>query len=161
MNTPESLVEFHRRCHQSFSKLLDHCGSLTAEELHRKLDGFGYPTVQLQIHHVIAAERYWFGVLQGRMDVDEDEDQYPDISRLKRYRENIAVACERFLRESSSEELDVPREMTTWGGKVKVLVPAHVIIRTQVHIFHHQGQILAMCRLLGKPANGFDYPIES
>jgi uncharacterized damage-inducible protein DinB len=51
--------------------------------------------------------------------------------------------------------------MITWRGEKKILVPAHVIIRTQVHIYHHQGQILAMCRLLGRPANGFDYPIES
>jgi uncharacterized damage-inducible protein DinB len=161
MNGPESLVEFHRRCHQSFSRLLDHGESLTEEELHRKLEGFGYPTVQLQIHHVIAAERYWLGVLQGRIDVDEDEDQYPDISRLKRFREETAGECERYLRGSSSAELSEPRELITWGGQRKVLVPAHVMIRTQVHIFHHQGQILAMCRLLGKPANGFDYPMES
>lgn len=161
MNGPEPLIEFHRRCHQSFSRLLDHCGSLTEEELHRKLEGFGYSTVQLQVHHVIGAERYWLGVLEGRMDVDEDEDLYPDISRLKRYRERVAGECERYLRESSPEEFGTPREMITWGGNKKRLVPAHVIIRTQVHIYHHQGQILAMCRLIGKPANGSDYPIES
>jgi len=155
------MLEFHRRCHQSFSKLLEHCGCLTGEELHRKLEGFGYSTVQLQVHHVIAAERYWLGVLQGRMDVDEDEDLYPDILGLKRFREGVAGECEQYLRESSTEELGKPREMITWGGKKKILVPAHVIVRTQVHIYHHQGQILAMCRLLGRPANGFDYPIES
>lgn len=161
MNEPEALLEFHRRCHRSFARLLDHGESLTEEELHRKLDGFGYSTVQLQVHHIIAAERYWLGVLQGRMDVDEDEDRYPDISSLRRFRESVAGECERLLRDSSSAELSEPREMMTWGGKKKVLVPAHVIIRTQVHIYHHQGQILAMCRLLGKPANGFDYPIEA
>lgn len=161
MNEPESLLDFHRRCHQSFAKLLDHCGSLTETELHRKLEGFGYPTIQLQVHHVIAAERYWLGVLQGRMDVDEDEDLYPDVAKLKRFREDVANECERYLRESSSAELNQPRDMITWGNKKKRLVPAQVIIRTQAHIYHHQGQILAMCRLLGKPANGFDYPIES
>lgn len=161
MNGPEFLTGFHRRCQQSFSRLLDHCASLTEDELHRKLEGFGYSTVQLQIHHVIGAERYWLGVLHGRMDVDEDEDRYPDIPRLQSFREEIADRCDRYLRESSSVELSEPREMITWGGEKKILIPAHVIVRTQVHIYHHQGQILAMCRLLGKPANGFDYPIES
>ena len=160
MNTPDSLLEFHRRCHESLGKLLDHCGSLTPDELHRNLAGFGYPTIQIQLHHVIAAERYWIGVLQGRMDVDEDEEEYPSVDSLKSFREKIFSVCEEYLRDASRDELIEPREMTTWGDRKKVLVPAHVIIRTQVHIYHHLGQVLAMCRLLGKPANVFDYPIE-
>jgi len=31
-------------------------------------------------------------------------------------------------------------------------------MRTLTHFFHHQGQIAAMCRLLGKPVSGLDYP---
>lgn len=91
--------------------------------------------------------------------MDEDEDLYPDLSTLIRFREEVAHESERYLRESSPGELDEPREMTIWGDRKKRLAPAHVIIRTQVHIYHHQGQVLAMCRLIGKPANGFDYPI--
>jgi uncharacterized damage-inducible protein DinB len=32
-------------------------------------------------------------------------------------------------------------------------------MRTMTHIYHHQGQVTAMCRLLGRPVNGLDYPI--
>jgi len=160
MYTPESLLEFHRRCHASFAKLLEHCDTLTNEELHRSLAGFGDATVHLQIHHVIAAERYWLGVLQGRIDVDEDQDAYPTVALLQAFRRKISDLTERYLDEVAPDALTQPRDMITWGGKTRRLTPAHVIIRAQVHIYHHQGQILAMCRLLGKPATGFDYPVE-
>ncbi|MBK9305322.1 MAG: hypothetical protein IPM94_16040 [bacterium] len=28
------------------------------------------------------------------------------------------------------------------------------------HVFHHQGQLTAMCRLLGRPSEGLDYPLD-
>ena len=160
MYSPESLIEFHRRCHASLSKLLEHCDTLTGEELHRRLVGFGGATVHLQVHHLIAAERYWLGVLQGRLDIDEDQEKYPTVRSLMAFREEVYDLMERYLREASPDQLMQPRNMTTWDGRTRLLAPAHVIIRTQVHIYHHQGQILAMCRLLGKPGTGFDYPIE-
>ncbi len=40
------------------------------------------------------------------------------------------------------------------------IFPAHVILRTQTHLFHHMGQITAMCRLLGHPIPpGIDFPV--
>ena len=40
------------------------------------------------------------------------------------------------------------------------LAPAHVILRTQTHVFHHMGQLAAMCRLLGHPIpQGMDFPL--
>jgi uncharacterized damage-inducible protein DinB len=32
-------------------------------------------------------------------------------------------------------------------------------MRTITHIYHHQGQVAAMFRLLGSPSPGFNYPI--
>ena len=33
--------------------------------LDQELEGFGYPSIRLQLHHVIGAEQYWVGVLRG------------------------------------------------------------------------------------------------
>lgn len=158
--TAETLVEFHERAHRSLKRLLEHCRQLRAEELNRELAGFGYPTVRLQLHHVIGAEKYWIGVLQGRIDVDENDPDYPTIESLEVYRQQVLSATAEYLRASSVEELNTARSMMTWGNRKRILTPAHVFIRTQTHIYHHQGQIVAMCRLLGKPAAGMDYPIE-
>lgn len=157
--TAEALVELHERAHLSLKKLLEHCRQFSIEELNRELIGFGYPTVRLQLHHELDAEKYWIGVLQGRIDVDENDSDYPTIDSLEAYRQQVLSATAEYLRAASIEELNTARRMITWGNRERILTPAHVFIRTQTHLYHHQGQIAAMCRLLGKPATGMDYPI--
>jgi uncharacterized protein YaiI (UPF0178 family)/uncharacterized damage-inducible protein DinB len=157
--TPEALLDLHERAHRSLAALLTHCREFNSEEIDRELPGFGYPTVRLQLHHEIGAEKYWIGVLQGRIDAEEDAPDYPTIESLVAYRKQVFAVTEGYLRTASVEELNAPRPMMTWGNREKVLTPAHVFMRTMTHIYHHQGQVTAMCRLLGRPVNGLDYPI--
>ncbi len=160
MFTAANLSDIHSRAQETLRKLLAHCASLTADELNREMDAFGDPTVQLQLHHVISAERYWVGVLEGRMDVDEDQADYPTAEILETFRQQVFALGENYLKGASVEELNTPRPMITWGNKERVLYPAHVIIRTQMHIYHHMGKVGAMCRIMGKPIPpGMDYPI--
>jgi uncharacterized damage-inducible protein DinB len=93
------------------------------------------------------------------MDVDEDHGQLRAIDDLERYRAEVFAATEAYLRGASPEELSEPRPMATWGGETRVLVPALIVVRTQVHLYHHQGKILAMCRLLGKPGEGMNFSL--
>jgi uncharacterized damage-inducible protein DinB len=161
MFTSPILQDIHHRAHQSLTKLLVHCRGLSDEELHRPvIEGLSEPSVQLLMHHIISAERYWVGVLQGRMDVDEDQADYPTADRLEAFRQRIFASTEEYLRGASSEEFSTSRPMITWGNKERILIPAHVIIRTQMHIYHHFGQVAVMCRIMGKPIPpGMDYPI--
>jgi len=158
--TSEALLDLHERAHISMHKLLMHCQKLSAEDMIRELQGFGYGTVLLQLHHVIAAEKYWVSVLAGSMLIDDDPSDDTTIDSLSDYRKEVFDATEIYLRGASAEELNTARTMTTWGNKERTIVPAHVLLRTQTHFFQHQGQILAMCRLLGKPASGMDFPLE-
>ncbi len=160
MYTPDALLDLHERAHRSLTALLAHCRGLGREGIDRELPGFGYPTVRLQLHHEIGAEKYWLGVLEGRIDAEEDAPDYPTVESLEVYRERVFAATEAYLKGASPGELNTARPMTTWGNRKRVLVPAQVVIRTQMHLYHHQGQVLAMCRLLGRPCNGLDYPIE-
>ena len=123
------------------------------------MDGFGYPTVRLQLHHIIGVQEYWLGVIQGHFNADEDDQLYPTIESLEKYRQQVYGATENYLKAASNEELNTPRKMMTWQKIERILTPAHIIVRTQTHIYHHQGQILAICRLLGKPVSGLDFPI--
>jgi len=159
MHTPEALLDLHERAHRNLSALLAHCRELGGEGIDREFAGFGYPTVRLQLHHAIGAEKYWIGVLQGRIDADDDSPDYPTVEALEVYRENVFMATEAYLRGASVEELNTARSMMTWGNREQVIVPAHVLVRTLTHLYQHQGQIAAMCRLLGKPPTGLDYPI--
>ncbi|MFH1843641.1 MAG: DinB family protein [bacterium] len=163
MYTSEALLDLHDRAHQNLQQLLAHCRDLSDEELNRELPGFGYPTVRLQLHHGIGAELYWIGVLKGVILADDDNPDYPTVESLETFREQVFSKTEEYLRAASAEELNNARSMMTWGNREQLLTPAHVFMRTLTHLYHHQGQILAMCRLLGKPASGrpsgFDFPL--
>ncbi len=160
MYTVEALNDLHARTHWSVEKLLDHCAGFSETELARELEGFGYATLLEQLQHVIGAERYWVGVLQGEMLTHEDEADRASVGALRAFRERVVRATRDYLDAATPEELNTAREMTTWGDKQVVLVPARVVIRTQTHVFQHQGQVAAMCRLLGRPVpRGLDFPL--
>jgi len=154
------LTEIHRRAHTNLAALLDHCAQLPEGAIDRELDGFGYPTIRLQLHHLIGAEEYWIGVLKSDFRAEDDDYLYPTIDSLEEYRGKTAAATIRYLEETTEEELLTSCMRMTWRKVEKPMIPAHVVMRTQTHIYHHQGQILAMCRLLGHPGSGNDYPID-
>lgn len=160
MYTSEALLDIHERAHRSLVKLLEHCAQFSAAEFVQEWPGFGYPSLWQQFYHEIAAQAYWIGVLHGRMDVDEQEDLYSSVALLEAFRGEVYEMTATYLRSASAEELNTPRAMVTWGGREQVLRPAHVVVRTAAHLYQHQGQVAAMCRLLGKPIPaGLDFPI--
>jgi uncharacterized damage-inducible protein DinB len=161
MHHTQALRDVHDRTHGSVVALLEHCRELTDDQLHREVAGFGYPSVQRQFHHALGAERYWLGVLQGRIDVDDDEASYPTVDALLELREQVAGMTRLYLRSTSNESLNLARTVTTWRGDEITVVPAFVVLRTQTHHYHHQGQIAAMCRRLGRPVPaGLDFALD-
>lgn len=159
MHAKEALLDLHERAHRSLAALLVHCRQLSPEEFDRELTGFGFPSVRLQLHHMIGAEQYWIGVLQGRVEVDDNASDYATVEAMETYRDQVRGATAEYLSAASTETLNTPRRMMTWGNKEHLLTPVHVFLRTVTHIYHHQGQVSAMCNLLGKPARGLDFPI--
>jgi uncharacterized damage-inducible protein DinB len=159
MYTAEALADVHERGQRSLRKLLKHCRRFSAEELNQESPGFGYPSIRLQLHHVIAAEEYWVGVLRGSFDVEDKEAEYATVSSLEAYRKHVVAVTDGYLSTASLEELNTARPMLTWQGRERILLPAHVIMRIVTHLYQHQGQVLAMCRLMNNPAEGMDFPI--
>jgi len=160
MYTRAGLADLHERTHRSLGKLLDHCADFSDGDLRREIEGFGYPSIAEQLQHMIGAERYWVGVLRDRMLTDEDEADRASVEALRAFRKRVTDETAAYLDAASDAELNTRREMTTWGDKQVDLVPAHVLLRTQTHVFQHQGQVAAMCRLLGRPIPpGLDFPL--
>lgn len=160
MYNKECLLDLHTRTHAITAKLLRHCRKFTPEELHRELAGFGYPTLQLQLHHIVDTEAWWIGILQGRHEYYDNSAQYPTIAALEKYRKQVAAQTAQYLAGQGPKALNTPREMTVWKNKLKVLVPALVVLRPVTHAWQHKGQAVAMCRLLGHPVpEGLDLPV--
>jgi uncharacterized damage-inducible protein DinB len=153
------LIDIHERSHRNWRGLMDHCATLSADEYNREFESFGYPTVRLQLHHTFSAESYWVGVLEGRKDFEYDDAAFNDITSLAALRERVVGISQAYLRSTSPETLSEARPFVTWGGKEQVLIPAQVIMRTITHGYHHMGLIVTLCRLLGRPGEGWNYPI--
>jgi uncharacterized damage-inducible protein DinB len=151
MHSAAGLLDLHERSHASLHKLLDHCAGFSPEQLRREFEGFGAGPILMQLHHVIGAEEYWLGVLRGQMLTDEREEDFASVDALRAFRARVAESTAEYLRAAGDAELNRRREVTTWGGHRREVTPAHVILRTQTHVFQHMGQIAAMCRLLGRP----------
>ena len=162
MYNRHSLLDMHARGHESLRRLIVFCGSLTADELRRPLPGFGFPTILAQFEHTIGAEVYWQTVVIRGYTEEATLPNLPDAAAIEAFRQQTASATRSYLDRASEAELNSPRVMISDPGQTRLLRPADVIMRVVTHIFNHQGQVLAMCRTIGKPndTHDLDYPVD-
>jgi uncharacterized damage-inducible protein DinB len=162
MYNAATLLDIHARAHESLRRLIVFCGNLTDDELRRPLTGFGFPTVLRQLGHTIGAELYWQTVVTRGYSEEATLPNLRNVADMEAFRAQTASATRSYLEHASEAELNSPRQMISDPGQTRVLRPADVIMRVVTHIFNHQGQVLAMCRTLGKPNDrrDLDYPIE-
>ena len=158
----ESLLDIHGRAHESLRRLITFCAALTAEELNQPLAGFGFPTILRQLEHTIGAEVYWQTVVIRGYSDEVTMPPLPDLAAIEAFREQTASRTRAYLDDATGAELNTPRLMISDPGQTRLLRPADVILRVVTHIFNHQGQVLAMCRSLGKPNEtiDLDYPVD-
>jgi uncharacterized damage-inducible protein DinB len=162
MYTAAALLDIHARAHESLRRLMVFCATLTGDELQRPLAGFGFPTVMAQLEHTIGAEVYWQTVVTRGYTEEAPLADAPDVAAMEALRQQTASATRAYLEHATEAELNATRQMISDPGRTRLLRPADVILRVVTHIFSHQGQILAMCRAIGKPNNHYDvdYPLE-
>lgn len=162
MYNAETLLDIHARAHESLRRLIVLCGTLTDDELRRPLTGFGFPTVFRQLEHTIGAEVYWQTVVTRGYTEEATLPDLPDVAAMESFRQHTASVTRSYLDSASEAELNSERQMISDPGQTRRLRPADVIMRVVTHIFNHQGQVLAMCRTMGKPNNKYDldYPVD-
>jgi uncharacterized damage-inducible protein DinB len=157
------LLDIHGRAHESLRRLIAFCGStLTTDEVQRPLSGFGFPTILVQLEHTIGAELYWQTVVIRGYSEEATMPALPNLAAIEAFREQTATTTRSYLEGASEAELNTPRVMISDPGQTRLLRPADVILRVVTHIFNHQGQVLAMCRSMGKPNEtiDLDYPVD-
>ena len=162
MYNPATLLDVHARAHESLRRLIVFCAELTEDELCRPLNGFGFATVLGQLEHTIGAEVYWQTVVTRGYLEEARLPPLRDVAAIEAFRQQTASTTRSYLERASEAELNSPRAMITDPGETRLLRPANVIMRIVTHIFNHQGQILAMCRSIGKPNEqiDLDYPVD-
>ena len=86
----QTLLDIHRRAHESLHRLIAFCGTMTADELRRPLTGFGFPTVLRQLEHTIGAEVYWQTVVIRGYNEEATMPPLPDLGTMEAFREQTA-----------------------------------------------------------------------
>jgi len=158
MTTASLLLDMHARTHACLVRALDHLAGLEPALLHREVAGFAYPTLHGQLHHVIGAEEYWLGVLEGDVRIDTEPGDVAGAAGLAAYRERVDAVTVAHL--EGAPDLDAVRTVTTWRGDPLDVVPRHVVLRVLTHAHHHLGQVQAMLRGMGEPLGALDFPLE-
>jgi uncharacterized damage-inducible protein DinB len=162
MHNGASLLDIHSRAHESLRRLIAFCGTLSVDELHRPLSGFGFPSVLQQLVHTIGAEAYWQTVVTRGYSEEATMPPLPDLAAIEAFRKQTASVTRTYLEHATEAELNTPRLLISDPGQTRLLRPADVVMRVVTHIFNHQGQVLAMCRSMGKPNEtvDLDYPVD-
>ncbi len=157
MFTTAGLKSFHARTHSSLDILLTHLRTMHSDLLLAELSGFARPNIRDQMFHTIANEIYWIHGLQLLPLPKLSADDYSTAEALVECKRRAMAETLEYLDRLSEPELnqDLLHVPEGWVGPPRS--PAFILHHVLTHAFHHKGQVVAMCRLLGHPAPDTDY----
>ncbi len=156
MFTLAGIRKFHNWTHQSLTLLLDHLAKLPAADYTTEVPGFGFPTIRDQVIHILNCETFWIRTLQALPSQDQDPAGFPTVADARTLQHTVSVKTQNYLSRLSELHLNGNTELRFSDGDTAVRTPALILHHVLTHAFHHKGQIVAMCRILGHPAPDTD-----
>jgi uncharacterized damage-inducible protein DinB len=154
--TVEGVRKLHGWTHSCLNVVLDHMSTIPADDYAKELPHFGFPTLRQQVIHVFNCEGFWIQTLQGSRHIDWTPDQFPTIADARRLQQQVTARTHAYLSSLSDHQVNTDTELHFPDGDIAVRTPALVLHHVLTHAFHHKGQMVAMCRVLGHPAHDTD-----
>ena len=155
MFTLDGILKFHSWTHSSLTLLFDHLETLSAAEYAKELPGFGYSSIRAQVVHLLGCEVRWVSRLRGIPVGDWNPARWPTVADARTLQAETRAQTLDYLSGLSEQQLNSNAELRFTDG-VFHRTPALVLHHVFTHAFHHKGQVVAMCRLLGHPAPDTD-----
>ncbi len=156
MFTIEGIRQFHTWTHLCFDRALDHLATLPLAAYTKDVPGFGSPNLRAQVIHNLNCEAFWIHVLQGLPFTDDDPARFPTVADARAYQHQVTSQTLAYLSSLTDAQLNTPTELHFPDGDTATRTPALILHHMLTHAFHHKGQIVAMCRILGRPAPDTD-----
>jgi len=156
MFTLDGIRQFHRWTHQSLNLLFDHLATLSAADYTKEISGFGSSSLRAQVVHLLGCEVRWVNRLQGLPNETWDAARWPAVAAARVLQSEARAKTLTYLSGLTEEQLNANTELRFADGDVAVRTPALILHHVLTHAFHHKGQIVAMCRILGHPAPDTD-----
>jgi uncharacterized damage-inducible protein DinB len=156
MFTLEGIRTFHTWTHASLKVLFDHLALLPPGAYAKEIPGFGYASIHAQVIHLLGCESRWVRRLQVKTIGDWDPARWPSIRDARLLQREVAVQTLSYLSGITQHQLNADTILHFPDGDTATRTPALVLHHVFTHTFHHKGQIVAMCRILGHPAPDTD-----
>ena len=156
MFTLDGIRKFHGWTHASLNIVLDHLDTIPAADYVKPVPGFGFSTLQKQLIHVFNCEGLWIHALQRLDYVDRDIAECPGVADAKLMQQQVSAGTREYLSSLTDQQLNVDTELRFPDGEIAIRTPALVLHHVLTHAFHHKGQIVTMCRMLGHPTPDTD-----
>jgi uncharacterized damage-inducible protein DinB len=156
MFTVDGIREFHFWTHDSLRLVLDHLSTIPASEYTTEVPGFGFPTLRKQVIHIFNCEGFWISTIQGLTFQDRDPADCPAVADARLLQREASDRTLAYLSGLTDKQLNSDTELRFPDGDTAVRTPAFILHHVLTHAFHHKGQIVAMCRVLGHPAPDTD-----
>ena len=156
MFTTAGVLKLHRWTHACLNVVLDHLNTLPASDYEERLPNFGFPTLREQAIHIFNCEGLWIHTLQGLPYIDCTPAECPAVADARLLQQQVSRGTTAYLSDLTDQQLNTNTELHFPDGDVAVRTPALVLHHVLTHAFHHKGQIVAMCRALGHPAQDTD-----
>jgi uncharacterized damage-inducible protein DinB len=155
--TVDGIRKFHSWTHTCLAIVLDHLSTIPASDYAREVPGFGFPTLREQVIHIFNCEGFWVHALQrqalqGRTYRDRNSADRPSVADARLLQREVSEQTLAYLAGLTDQQISSNAELRYPDGDLAVRTPAFVIHHVLAHAFHHKGQIVAMCRVLGHPA---------
>lgn len=154
--TVDGTRQFHSWTHACLTRVLDHVSTIPSSAYTKETPGFGFPTLREQVIHIFNCEGFWIHALQGLQFKDRIPSDYPTVAEAALLKRDISEQTLAYLAGLTDEQLNANTELRFPDGDTQVRTPAFIIHHVLTHAFHHKGQIVAMCRVLGYPAPDTD-----
>jgi uncharacterized damage-inducible protein DinB len=106
--------------------------------------------------HILNCEGFWIRTLQALPFEDQDPAAWPTVSDARVLQREVSVKTLHYLSGLSEQQLNTITELRFSDGDTALRAPALVLHHVFTHAFHHKGQIVSMCRILGYPAPDTD-----
>ena len=156
MFTINGIRKLHEWTHASLDLLLTHLSKLSAEDYAKEVPGFGCSTIRDQVVHLFSCEGFWVSLLQGRPYARPNPAEYATVAEARRLQQESIARTDAYLSALTDDALNSDTELRFPDGDRATRTPALILHHVLTHAFHHKGQIVAMCRLLGHPAPDTD-----
>jgi len=156
MFTVDGIRKFHSWTHSCLTLMLDHLSAISESDYTREVPGFGSPTLREQVIHIFNCEGFWIHALQRLTFRDRNSTDCPSVADARLLQRGVSEQTLAYLSGLTDQQLNRNTELRYPDGSRAVRNPAFVLHHILTHAFHHKGQIVAMCRVLGHPAPDTD-----